>query len=320
MIDSSRISVVISGPVLVKVKESDIDNITAKACQSVRRLLPEAEIVISTWEKTNCSGLDFDIVVFNEDPGPNINNVNRQIISRCGGIKAATREFVLAIRSESKLVNTNFLNFIDQYNLYDEKYRFLKNRVIIPAACPPRCGELFHIGDWYYFGYKEDVLNIWELSLMDDKQFNKAQDDLLYNAHRYLITTFIQKYMPLTFYKKKDINKENREVYEKVLVNNFVIIGLYEYGVRSMKYILDNKFSTQMFHYCVSYTYSDWKSLYNSYIVREGEKLQCKRQVKELFGIYVYCPLRRIVLKSLCQKIVSRVRRTICGRKKISSP
>ena len=213
MIDSSRISVVISGPVLVKVKESDIDNITAKACQSVRRLLPEAEIVISTWEKTNCSGLDFDIVVFNEDPGPNINNVNRQIISRCGGIKAATREFVLAIRSESKLVNTNFLNFIDQYNLYDEKYRFLKNRVII-----------------------------------------------------------------------------------------------------------DNKYSTQMFHYCVSYTYSDWKSLYNSYIVREGEKLQCKRQVKELFGIYVYCPLRRIVLKSLCQKIVSRVRRTICGRKKISSP
>ncbi len=41
---------VISGPVLVKVKESNIDNITAKACQSVRKRLLKTERVIYSIE------------------------------------------------------------------------------------------------------------------------------------------------------------------------------------------------------------------------------------------------------------------------------
>lgn len=42
---------VISGPVLVKVKESNIDNITAKACQSVRKRLLKTELYIFLFEK-----------------------------------------------------------------------------------------------------------------------------------------------------------------------------------------------------------------------------------------------------------------------------
>ena len=256
MIDLSELSVVISGPVL---------SFSERACASVRQKLPNAEIVFSTWIGEDVSRLDYDKLVQSNDPGANEGNINRQICSRLAGISAAGRKYVLAIRSESVINKLDFLQFMDRFESYDEKYRFVEHRIIIPASYPASRGELFHIGDWYFLGYRDDLLRLWDIPYMNDSLYNKKTDDLLYNPHRYLITAFTRKFYPLHFEEKRDITPENRRIYEAVLANNFVITGFYEYGISSLKYPLSGSFFSQLFHKEVGYTYCEWLELYNMY-------------------------------------------------------
>ena len=53
MIDSKDISVIVQGP--INKKE------TPKCLKSIRKFLPEAEIILSTWQGTDISNLDYDI-------------------------------------------------------------------------------------------------------------------------------------------------------------------------------------------------------------------------------------------------------------------
>ena len=64
---------------------------TSKCLASIRKYLPEAEIILSTWEGCDVEGLDYDNLLLNKDPGTSDlirkypfehpNNVNRQIVS-----------------------------------------------------------------------------------------------------------------------------------------------------------------------------------------------------------------------------------------------
>ena len=60
-ITSRDISVVVQGPIH-KTR-------TKKCLQSIRKNLPAAEIILSTWQNSSVNGMDFDILVANEDPG-----------------------------------------------------------------------------------------------------------------------------------------------------------------------------------------------------------------------------------------------------------
>lgn len=318
MVDYNDISVVISGPVFSSKENGRNKGWTAYACESVRKVLPGAEIVLSTWEGTDCSALDYDILVLSQDPGPNKDNVNRQICSRLAGIRKATRNFLVAMRSESVIVNTNFLNYFCQYQLHGgNDNKILSERVIIPASMPVRAGELFHMGDWYYFGRKEDLLELWDLPYCNDELINKEKDDIYYNAHRYLITAFVKKYRDLQFEKRKDINNANKNLYEQILVENFVIIGLYDYGIQSLKYPLNYKFCKRMWDYWASYSFNDWKKMYNK--VCKGN-LKIKRTYKEMMGIYLYVPAKNIRIIAernygrVCGKLLKMKKRVFKGR------
>lgn len=298
MIDFNDISVIVSGPVL--------GTWTKMCCESVRKMLPGSEIIVSTWDRAECEKLDYDVLVISKDPGHNEGNVNRQIISRISGIKKATRKYCLAIRSESEICKLDFMEYFGKYELHGSEFKFLNNRVVIPAATPARRGELFHMGDWYYFGRKNDMIKLWDLPLMDDKLYNNDKDDILFNPHRYLIVAFIRKYYPLEFYKLKDITEENRIIYEKVIAENFVITGFYEYGIFSLKYPSDGSFSNRLFHRDVDYTFNEWKELYNKYC--GGNELICKTFEEQLM-IKICAPFK----KSFIAKAVRKIKRTIKG-------
>lgn len=288
MIDAGMLSIVISGPILGNGIEKNI--YTIEACKSARKFFPGAEVIVSTWKGEDTEGLDYDILLLNEDPGPNEGNINRQICSRLEGIKKASREYVLAIRSESVIYNTNFMKYIDRYNAHKGTYTFLKNRVVIPASYPASRGALFHMGDWYFFGHKSDLLDIWDIPYMDDSVYNNFEDDLLYNPHRYLITAFVKKHYPLQFLKKNDITDNNRQLYEAVLAENFVITGFYEYGIKSLKYPLSGSFFSKLFHKEVGYTFCEWKELYNKYA--DGNEMINKSLAEKLM-INVCIPAKR---------------------------
>lgn len=291
MFDDKKLSVIISGPILGT--DEDTKYYTKETCKSVRDFFKNAEIILSTWEGEDIAGLDYDVVVFSKDPGPNrTENINRQICSRLAGLKRASREYTLAIRSESVINSIDFTKYIDVYNQHSSsgKYRFLKHRVIIPASYPACRGELFHMGDWYYFGYTKDLIDVWDIPYMDDALYNNYQDDLLYNPHRYFIVAFIQKYYPLKFLKLTDVNEENKKIYEAVLAENFVITGFYEYGISSLKYPLSGSFFNKLFHKEVGYTFNEWKELYNLY---SNGNVEIRKTMSERFMINICVPLKR---------------------------
>lgn len=304
MLDKSgnNLSIVVSGPILGT--DSNENEYTMKACEAARIFFPKAEIVVSTWKESNVEGLDYDILVQSDDPGPNRGNVNRQICSRRAGVLKASRKYVLAIRSESEIKRTDFTNYLDKFESHGSNFQFLKHRIVIPAAYPACRGEYFHLGDWYFLGYKEDILNFWDLPYMDDSKYNNTEDDLLYNPHRYLVTEFTRKYYPLEFYKKKDITEENKTIYEKIIAENFVVTGFYEYGIESLKYPLSHKFMNKLFHKEVGYTFSEWKELYNKY---SGGNEVIRKNLAEKLMINVCVPLKRSRFGSFILKIRRRL-------------
>jgi len=75
------ISVIVQGPVV-----GAPDHLTRRCLASVRQHLPGAELVLSTWQGSDTGGLEYDLLVPNQDPGappyvdlPHLrNNVNRR--------------------------------------------------------------------------------------------------------------------------------------------------------------------------------------------------------------------------------------------------
>ena len=106
----SDVSVVLQGPVRFETPES---------VESVRRLLPEAELILSTWEDEDVSSLGPIRVLRSEKPSAPIqhdrlsvpNNLNRLIRSTKKGVAAVTRPYVLKMRSDMVLDSLAFFFF-----------------------------------------------------------------------------------------------------------------------------------------------------------------------------------------------------------------
>ena len=100
MIQPYDISVIVQGPIM-----GGAERLTGRAIESVRRVLPGAEIILSTWHGSDTGALACDALVLSDDPGATnwlrrgdaaaldkkLNNGNRQIVSTRAGLARATR-------------------------------------------------------------------------------------------------------------------------------------------------------------------------------------------------------------------------------------
>ena len=173
MILSEEISVVVQGSVANK-------QIAQKSLQSIRKVLPQAQVILSTWQNSDVDDLDYDILVLNKDPGSAPlfkedakvqNNMNRQILSTKEGIKKVTRKYCLKYRTDLALVNDKFLSHFGQFQERSPNWKILKERVIYNYATHP-CFRAFHPTDITCFGLTEDLLKIWDIPLADDEHMN----------------------------------------------------------------------------------------------------------------------------------------------------
>lgn len=169
-IDTADISVVLQGPA---------DRVyTAKCIRSIRRYLPGAQIILSTWEDSETDRLDADLVILNKDPGCSYDdpakeralNINRWICSSYEGVKAADRTYVLKCRTDAEIISTDFLQYWNCYPVRESYYQVARHKILIPSPYTLRdLGDgkthvkietPFHISDWYCFGLREDILHL----------------------------------------------------------------------------------------------------------------------------------------------------------------
>lgn len=174
-ISSERISVVIQGPIVTD--RIDDRSTTDECLRSIREHLPDAEIILSTWEGADTSSLTgYDKLVVSQDPGGiwnyvkrRCNNVNRMIRSTSAGLKVASREYCLKFRTDLHLTSNRICR-VDatatregRYSLFSVPMTTTNYYVRDPSVIP----MIFHPSDIVQFGLTRDLTGFWEQPLVD---------------------------------------------------------------------------------------------------------------------------------------------------------
>lgn len=267
MIREEDISIVVQGPVLFESKFNISQETTKLVCQRARQLFPESEIILSTWENENTQGIVYDQLVLNEDPGATwfnygdhqlLNNCNRLIVSTRSGIAHATRKYVLKIRSDLFIGSKKFLYYFDQFPCADKTCQFVKNRILAFSlysikghkTCLFTMRRPFHISDWAYFAYTEDLYNLYDIPLTEEPEFSRwflmrckpffdIEPGRLWKMppEQYVTSEFLKKYTTIHLEHTADASPPNLELSEKLLVNNFLVLDQTQFALISLKYM-----------------------------------------------------------------------------------
>lgn len=233
-------SVVIQGPLYRALSQHR----GIEACiASIRKHLPGAEIVVSTWPDEDCEGLDADVIVTSQDPGHmrdcsgSILNTNRQLVSTLAGIRASTRPYVMKFRSDHNLTSPELASIadVDQGDkcLFTSRVTITNLFLRDPAKYP----MLFHLSDLVMFGRREDMLAFWEQDqypyevLFNKKPYlNPFGNYLGYSAIRMIpeqayTIGWLRKYgIQIDLDHPCQISSANLQLWEKLLHSNFTVL------------------------------------------------------------------------------------------------
>ncbi len=170
-ISDKDISVVVQGPI--------VPELTRKCLSSVRKTLPEAQVILSTWEGSRVEGLDYDEIVLSKDPraervrkddDTSVNNINRQLVSTNAGCSKAKRPYLMKLRSDLLIKSDRFLEEFQKHTVTGRHFQtkvlildyYTRHPYIIPVP--------FHPSDWFMFGRREDVVNYYDEPLMPEAE------------------------------------------------------------------------------------------------------------------------------------------------------
>ena len=278
-IKNNNISVIVQGM---------IDKKYTKDClQSIRKQLPGSTIILSTWENSDVSDLDFDKIIFSKDPGgyycdkssKTPNNINRQIVSTRAGIPLVKTEYCLKFRTDIMLNDNSFLNYFGKYDTISEPLH-VKNRILICNyhTCNPRVQPLpFHPSDWVFFGRTEDIKKYFALELQTKADFTwfdtrKKNNRLIfpeYNAkyvpEQYLYIKFLENFEKLDVKAYYDASNKNIQLTEEYFAKDFVILDYgKEFNIEFKKY---NPKGDLLFIRLMSY--EAWQILFKRYCLNQ---------------------------------------------------
>lgn len=292
-IDSKDISVIVQGPIN-KVE-------TPKCLKSIRRFLPSAEIILSTWTGEDVSNLDYDILIQNDAPiAPLIekvkhkevhNNMNRQLFSIKEGLKKAKRKYAMKLRSDLILTTDKFLECFDNFQSRTNDYKLFERKILTATLFTRfniKCGKQydrikmpFHISDWWLFGLREDInkyfldtplaqepefTNYFSLKENEFKKTPYGKSMFKFAPEQYFgYECFARNFDDIYMEDAADYNDELMEKFRKCLVNNFIILEFEQSGIYLNKYPYskNEKFSGDQ--YIGLYNFHRYESEYKKY-------------------------------------------------------
>lgn len=290
MIDNKDITVVVQGPVVASQDRAMDEGITDQCLASVRRHLPGAHLLLSTWKGQPVEGLDCDELLLNDDPGSNIteydvegnadrSNNNRQIVSSREGLKRVKTRYAMKLRSDNFLTGTQFKDLQEQFNTRCDQDRFFEERVVVnntfSRAYSKGSPVVFHLCDFFYFGRTEDVLALWDYENLPDLKFDPSQKgkkqylgapDYKIDCTQKLLIHGLKKFdAALHLHHLHETSGEMLERCERIYANNFVIgepevVGLglcSKFGPQERA----NRLSGRLTYYSID----DWKVIYQRY-------------------------------------------------------
>ena len=291
-INFKDISVIVQGPI--------IENETIYCLKSIRKYLPGAEIILSTWKNSDTKGLDFDKLILNDDPSCTYSdkckripfNLNRQIVSTQNGLKEVKRKYAFKLRSDLILTNNTFLEYFDKYQKRNNEFKLFNRKVLVATIFTRKYLFINHIkyytpfsvSDFFIFGEREDLEKyLSSLNLMNEEDayyfYNKEEDNpsylsnARYSAEQYIPYNAFKKYFPqIKMNSSKDVTEENILQSEIAIVNNFIVLPTYIGGIYTKKYAYTKyKFIAEGY---------GLQGLYNEYVYQVDYKKYCDKDFK----------------------------------------
>lgn len=274
MIKSEEISVIVQGA----INKTE----TKKCLKSIRKFLPDAEIILSTWENSDVSNLNnlYDIVIFSKDPGAvkldlvnNVtNNQNRQLVSTKEGVKKASRKYILKLRSDFELQSSNFLKYWNKFSTRNEKFNLFRHRVMISSvfsrftSATSHRPTPFHASDFFLFGLSEDLkdyfasirlftndeLGNWKYLYPNKVPFSEA--NFRYAPEQFFLLSYVKQFFNVNFDDCSDWNLENIELSNNILYNNFIFLDFKQSGIYSKKHSKSIEYADKIYG-LISYKY-----------------------------------------------------------------
>ena len=161
--DNVKIGIVIQGPIIART--------TLEICKYYKRIYPQVQVVISTWEKENTDSFmaladdRFSVIktVKPDSPGPS--NINLQITSTINVIKLLVDQgctHILKTRTDILLGNFSFLNYLLWMHSKGKK------RAIVFSSFNSFLFRLFSPSDQVMFGEATDIARYWSTNLVPD--------------------------------------------------------------------------------------------------------------------------------------------------------
>jgi len=315
------ISVVVQGAIF--------PDITYLTLLSIRKYLPNAKIILSTWQGSNLEKLEFDKLILSKDPGGfqhsyyneiKVNNVNRQILSTLNGIKAVETKYVMKIRSDFLLTGNSFLKFFNLYDSVESEFALFKHKIL---ACsyfsrsPNYVNLAYHPSDIAFFGHSVDLLNLFDINLMNKSDEFYIQQEFgwirRYAPEQYIFLSCLKKnnkkvslnnQLPMT---KKQINFT-----ERYFASNFIFLEWRLFNLKPPQKFYDYRKFDQFS--CI--TYIEWKKLYYKYVTHKTcYFIGCDIERIKLNLILDYYSLLRFFAKLITIFIIGKKNKNL--RKKI---
>lgn len=201
MVVDSDLSVIIQGPIEHSLSVVTHRPITLSLCLSIKKLLPRAEIILSTWDNEHVEGIPVDVLIQSHDPRPQglikgfvPNNVNRQIITTRAGLQIARRKFAMKIRSDIELYGAGFLDSLPVLQQLDSEEAIFSHKIIAnnlssrdASAVEKRMPGhwlLFHPSDHIHAGHTSDLLLLWDIPLQSEEDATYYLGALRPNEYR----------------------------------------------------------------------------------------------------------------------------------------
>ncbi len=255
---------------------------TAQVCAAIRAHFPGAEIVVSTWEGTDASSLDCDVVVHSADPGAvgpctYNTNTNRQLVSSLAGVRASTRPLVAKVRSDMLFVSDALLSHWGRWEERADDLRIFERRVLAPNVFARRPSYLspypLHLSDWCFLGTRADLELLFGAPLMSAEQsrtdaelspasrtFYTQEAPPSYTPEQWIWTHALRTAQPgAALAHVFDLTPETLRLTELSFANNVAILDTYtQFGVWCPKYPGPNR----MFEDVTLYQHEHWLELY----------------------------------------------------------
>jgi hypothetical protein len=265
MIQTKDISFVVQGAIDRTISPLTGEPMTRSCLASLRKYHPGAELILSTWPDQDLSGLDYDVLVINEDPGAwnafhpdcgvvKLDNTNRQIVSTKNGLRKAGRPYAAKIRSDMVFSGNGWMRYLDRYPRRIEAWKIFRERVITCSmfARDPRCPysrQALHPPDWVYIGLTEDIRLLWDIDIQPEPEssqwflnrpipspYNLDVDLRRYSPEQYLWRTLLAKFGTVRLESRGDLCDENIAATEISFANNLIILDVDQFPFTVHRY------------------------------------------------------------------------------------